>query len=211
MAKIKTKTTSNKYKKLPYLDKSKKKGKRYSHKWKYKNLTLTFVSLAITLLLSQNEQFVSYLMHLGKFGFVGALIAGFLCASSFTIAIGALILFEFSKTLNLIELCIIAGIGCMMGDLIILKLFRNGLENEVYSIYEAVDHKHQIVKLFHTKYFSWTLPVIGALIIMSPFPDEIGVSILGLTKMSSKQFILLSFVLDTVGILILVSGMRLLD
>ena len=60
--------------------------------------------------------------------------------------------------------------------------------------------------LIHTKYFSWTLPVLGAVIIASPLPDEMGVGLMGISKLKTSQFILLSFVLNSIGIFIIVSA-----
>jgi len=73
-------------------------------------------------------------------------------------------------------------------------------------IYDHIDGDHHFKKVLHTKYFSWTLPVIGAIIIASPFPDEIGVSLMGISKMKTYQFILISFLLNAIGIFLVVSA-----
>jgi len=52
----------------------------------------------------------------------------------------------------------------------------------------------------------WTLPVIGAIIIASPFPDEIGVSLVGISKIKTYQFLLVSFILNAIGIFLVVSA-----
>jgi hypothetical protein len=41
------------------------------------------------------------------------------------------------------------------------------------------------------------------LIIASPFPDELGLMLMGLSKTNTKVFILLSFVLNFIGILVM--------
>ena len=48
--------------------------------------------------------------------------------------------------------------------------------------------------------------MIGAIIIASPFPDEIGVSLMGISKMKTYQFILISFLLNAIGIFLVVSA-----
>lgn len=58
--------------------------------------------------------------------------------------------------------------------------------------------------LLHTPYFAWFAPVLGAIIIASPFLDELGISLLGLTKITTVQFIAVTFLLDVIGILIIV-------
>jgi hypothetical protein len=47
------------------------------------------------------------------------------------------------------------------------------------------------------------MPTIGAIIIISPFPDEIGVALMGLTRMNKLSFLVLTYILNSVGIFIL--------
>jgi uncharacterized membrane protein YdjX (TVP38/TMEM64 family) len=48
--------------------------------------------------------------------------------------------------------------------------------------------------------------VLGAIIIASPLPDEMGVGLMGISKLKTSQFILLSFVLNAIGIFIVVTA-----
>lgn len=52
----------------------------------------------------------------------------------------------------------------------------------------------------------WIIMPIGAIIIASPFPDELGVSLIGLSKLSTGKFILLSYILNSIGIFLVVSA-----
>ncbi|OGK16892.1 hypothetical protein A2690_03450 [Candidatus Roizmanbacteria bacterium RIFCSPHIGHO2_01_FULL_39_12b] len=173
--------------------------------FKYKNLTLLLFSFIIALLLYKNESFHSFLIHLGNLGYVGALIAGFLFVSTFTVATGTLILLVLAEQLSAVEIGIVAGLGAVLGDLIIFHFVQDNLIDEVKLIYLQFGGGH-IVKVLHTKYFSWTLPVIGAILIASPLPDEIGISLLGLSKMNPYEFLLLSFILNSIGIFLIVTG-----
>ncbi|MCC7436766.1 hypothetical protein IT402_02755, partial [Candidatus Nomurabacteria bacterium] len=60
-------------------------------------------------------------------------------------------------------------------------------------------------RIISTPYFAWLAPVIGAIIIASPLPDEIGVGLIGISKMKNWQFLVLSFVLNSLGILLIVT------
>lgn len=160
----------------------------------------------IALLLSRYEPFHTFLLSLGDMGYLGAFIAGILFVSTFTVATGAIILLVLAERLSPIEIGFIAGLGAVVGDFIIFKFIKDDLAREVWDIYNYIDGKHHIKKVFHSPYFSWTLPVIGAILIASPGPDEIGVSLMGLSKMKTYQFILLSFVLNAVGIFLVVSA-----
>ncbi|EKD67975.1 MAG: hypothetical protein ACD_48C00129G0004 [uncultured bacterium] len=180
--------------------------KHHAAAWKYKNLTIAFLGLCVACVLSQNKEFHAILAHLGNVGYIGAFIAGILFVSTFTVATGMIILFIFAETLHPIEIGLIAGLGAVVGDIIIFHLVKDSLANELTDIYNHVDHKKHIKKLLHSKYFSWTLPVIGAIIIASPLPDELGVSLMGLSKMKTVPFLLLSFFLNSIGIFLIVSA-----
>lgn len=180
------------------------------HRLKYKNLTLLFFSIILAVFLSRLESFHALLLNLGSFGYLGAFIAGILFVSTFTVATGAVILRVLAEKLSPLEIGIIAGFGAVLGDFTIFKFVKDGLVNEVREVYEKIDHGNHLLKLLHTKYFSWMFPIFGAIVIASPLPDEIGVSLLGIGKMKSYQFLILSFILNAVGIFLVVSASKFL-
>lgn len=174
--------------------------------WKYKNLTLLFIGIIIAFLLSRFESFHSFLLHFGNVGYLGAFIGGILFVSTFTVATGAVILLVLAEQLSPIEIGIIAGLGAVVGDVTIFRFIKNNLTQELASIYDHIDGDCHFTKVLHLKYFGWTLPVIGAIIIASPFPDEIGVSLMGISKMKIYKFLLISFVLNAIGIFLVISA-----
>jgi hypothetical protein len=174
--------------------------------WRYKNLTIVFIGVILAILLSRNATFHSFLIHLGSFGYIGAFIAGILFVSTFTVATSALILLTLAETLSPIEIGLIAGLGAVVGDMLIFNLIKDNLANEIEDIYDQVDRDHHLKKLFHSKYFNWSLPVFGAIIIASPLPDEMGISLINLSKMNNLKFMLLSYILNSVGIFLIVSA-----
>lgn len=178
----------------------------YWTRWKYKNLTLFFLSILFALVLSRFEAFHTFLLNLGELGYVGAFIGGMLFISTFTVATGAVILLVFAERLSPIEIGIIAGLGAVVGDFTIFRIVKDNLTSELSAIYDHIDSKHHFTKVLHSKYFSWSLPVVGAIIIASPFPDEIGVSLMGISKMKTYQFLFISFILNAIGIFLVVSA-----
>jgi hypothetical protein len=173
--------------------------------FRYKNLSLFLLSLIIAFLLSRYEPFHEFLLQLGNVGYLGAFIAGILFVSTFTVATGAIILLVLAEKLSAVEIGILAGIGAVVGDLTIFRFIKDSLLDEITPIYNYLGGKH-VTAVMHTKYFSWTFPVFGALIIASPFPDELGVSLMGIAKMKTSHFIILSFILNAVGIFIVISA-----
>lgn len=116
---------------------------------------------------------------------------------------------DLSTTLHPIEIAIIAGLGGAVGDLVIFRFVKGDLLSEVTPIYNKLGGRH-LTRLMYHRYFRWGLPIIGAVIIASPFPDELGISLLGISKIKTYQFIVLSFILDAAGVFLLVSAFSLI-
>lgn len=174
--------------------------------YQYKNTTFLIISIILALLLSRYEPFHNFLLRLGDLGYIGAFFAGVLFVSTFTVAIGAVILLVLAESLSPVEIGIVAGLGAVLGDFIIFRFIKDNLAQEVQSLYDLIDGNHHIKRVFSSKYFSWTLPVIGAVIIATPLPDEIGVSLMGISKMKTYQFLIVSFILNAIGIFLVVSA-----
>jgi len=175
-------------------------------RYHFKNITYFGISFVIGLILLKTSFFRDLIFHLGNFGYISAFFGGILFVSTFTVSIGTAILLLLSETLHPVEIGLIAGIGAVIGDLTIFHYIRNkSLDREIKHLVEVLGGD-KIIHLIHTKYFSWTLPVLGALIIASPLPDEMGVGLMGISKMDIKQFILLSFLLNATGIFLIVSA-----
>jgi len=180
------------------------------HRYHYKNLTFFGLGIVIGLVLLKTPLFREMIFHLGSFGYVGAFIGGILFVSTFTVSIGTTLLLLLAETVHPIGIGLIAGIGAVVGDLVIFQYIRNrGMISEIKHLVEYFGGD-KIKHLIHTKYFSWTLPVLGAIIIASPLPDEMGVGLMGISKLKTSQFILLSFVLNAIGIFFIVSAGALL-
>lgn len=180
--------------------------KKKWHRYHYKNITLFGASVLVGLILLKTPIFREIIFHLGNFGYIGAFIGGILFISTFTVTVGTALLMLLAESLHPVEIGIIAGLGAVVGDLTIFQYIRNrDILNEIRHFFEYFGGD-KISHLIHTKYFSWTLPVLGAFIIVSPLPDEMGVSLMGISKMRTRHFILLSFVLNSVGIFLIVSA-----
>lgn len=175
------------------------------HAFRYKNLITLALSIVFALILSRFEAFHTFLLSLGGMGYLGAFLAGILFVSTFTVATGAVILLVLAEKLSPVEIGIIAGLGAVVGDLLIFRFIKDNLMEEITPIYDRLGGSH-LTKLLSTKYFSWTFPVFGAIVIASPLPDELGVSLMGIAKMKTYQFIILSFILNAVGIFLIVSA-----
>jgi len=177
--------------------------------YKYKGLTLIFISILLTIFLSKYNFLNDIFFNLRHTPFLGSFIAGILYVSASTAALGILMLSDLAKTLSQIEIAIIAGLGGAVADFTLFRFFKTDLIGEITPIYNKLGGRH-LTRLMYHKYFRWSLPIVGAIIIASPFPDELGISLMGLSHIKNYQFILLSFILNSTGIFLLVSAFSLI-
>lgn len=169
---------------------------------KYPRLTLLLVILLVTSFIFSSE---GKLIHelVAPLGFLGAAIAGFLYAFSFTAFAATGILLTLGKTDNFLLLGIIAGVGSLIADLVILKFAKISFETEFKLLY-----KEPILKKL-TSPIPLTLQhflkiVIAMIIIASPLPDEAGIALLSNGyRLPNAMVGLLSFILNTGGILLI--------
>lgn len=176
----------------------------YWKDWKYKNFTLFIGSVAFSFIVFRIEGLHTFFLDIGNWGYLGALIGGFLFVSSFTAAIGAVILLILAERLSPLEISIIAGLGGAVGDFAIFRFMKDGLLEELKPLWNKF-RLNRISKCLRTKYLRWTLPILGAIIIVSPLPDEMGIALMGLSKIKKYQFVIIAFILDAIGVFLLTS------
>lgn len=167
--------------------------------WHYPNLTILAISLVLAFWLLQVGWLGQIVDYLGTLGYIGVFIAGVCFTSTFTVAPAAAILFAFGRELNPVLIGIIGGVGAMTGDYLAFRFIKDRLLEELNPLLRTL-HIYRPANFLKSKYFAWLAPVAGALIIASPLPDEMGLSLLGLTKISALQFLALAFGLNAAGI-----------
>ncbi|MDA1169365.1 MAG: hypothetical protein O3A36_03435 [bacterium] len=157
-------------------------------------LSFVLVFIAITAFPTQE-----ILLDLGLAGPIGALFAGMLFVSSFTAIIGTFFIAALAEAMPLWQLVLIGGLGASLIDVLLFHLVRHTVFEEMKPLMYKWRRRH-FMRVLHSKYISWTVPLLGALIIISPLPDEIGVSMLGISNLNTRKFAVLSFALNCFGV-----------
>lgn len=168
------------------------------------NLLLLSIGLISAFILSQLPIFESFVQYISKIGYFGAFLSGMLFASTFTVATGGLLLIHLLNTLNPLALIFFGALGAVSADVLIFYFVKDNVSAEVAPIYEKFITHHHLRKILHTRYFAWTMPVVGAFIMASPLPDELGVSLMGISNLTIFKFALISFFSHTLGMISLV-------
>ena len=167
-----------------------------------KDLALVTFSIFVAVILAKTGAFESLIVSAQGLRFVGSFIAGMFFTSVFTTAPATVALGEIARSNSVITVAILGGLGALIGDLIIFRFVKDRA-SEHFSYLIKISKSERLFSIFKLRVFRWMIPFLGALIIASPLPDEIGVAMLGLSKMKSSYFISLSFVLNSAGILII--------
>ena len=155
----------------------------------------------------QNDAVHSALSHVSTFGYIGVFIVGAFFVSTFTVAPSLVVLSFFAETLDPLFVALVAGAGAVVGDYLIFRFLKDRIFQEVRPLFFHVG-EGRVGRLFSTPYFAWLAPVLGAFIIASPLPDELGVALLGGTHLKKWQFFLLTFPLNTLGIFAVIMATR---
>lgn len=172
-------------------------------KWAYKNTSLLLVSILVFLLIADTPIVHKIIAHIGNFGYLGSILAGISLVSTFTFIPSVLVIFHLAQEYNIFLIAVTAGFGSMLGDLFLFRFFKDRVFEELSPLLKQVTSK-PVLTLFKSPYFIWLTPLIGAIIIASPIPDEIGIGMMGLSKLKEWQFMFLTYILNTVGILVIV-------
>lgn len=173
-------------------------------KWPYKNTTFLIISIGVFIYFADSSFIQRIIANLGELGLIGSLIAGVFFVYTFTVAPAAVVIFRLAEQHNPFLIAIFAGVGAVIGDYIIFKYFRDKVFEELKPVLNKLSGPF-IKKIFLTPYFAWILPLAGLFIIASPLPDEVGVGLIGASKMKNWQFLLVTFFLNALGIFIVVT------
>lgn len=138
---------------------------------------------------------------------VASFISGIFFTSVFTTAPAAASLAEIARTFTVWQTAFFGALGSVLGDLFIFRFVRDNVSKDFEFLFNEIKNEKRWLKIHHrwTEFhaFKWLVPLLGAIMIASPLPDEIGLTILGLSKIKMRWFLPLTFVLNFFGILLL--------
>jgi len=179
-------------------------------KIKYPKFLLLFLTFLLAYALLFGRDLLFLRSFLSGLGLIGSFFSGILFVYGFTAAPATAIMLLLAKQQNIFLAGVIGGLGALCGDLLIFGFIRHSFNDEIEKLSKEKFFL-QLGKRAHLKAKKYLVLVIAAVIIASPLPDEIGISLLATTtKIPAKTFSIISFCLNTLGIfLILLIGQSL--
>ncbi|MEK7097669.1 MAG: hypothetical protein AAB906_02380 [Patescibacteria group bacterium] len=159
------------------------------------------MSIIISIVLVKTGALSDFLNPARETKIIGSFLSGLFFVSVFTAAPALTALAGLAQSGSIFTVAFFGALGALVGDLIIFKFIKDSLSVSLLDFARTEENK--LIKFFRKKYFRALLPFIGAIIIVSPFPDELGLMMMGLSRLNIFYFIPLAFALNFLGILII--------
>lgn len=178
----------------------KKKAERRG--FKYPKFALFLVCVVFAYWIFSYSEFLGIEKVVASLGLFGIFLSGMMFTYGFTTPI-AIAIFLVSSPENIFIASLVAGIGALIGDMTIFSLIRYSFKDEV-KLLSKEKIVLEIEETIPKKIRKYLAVLFAGIIIASPLPDEIGVSMLaGVTRISTKVFMVVSFVMNSLGVYVM--------
>lgn len=182
-----------------------------SFRIQYPKLALLVTSFVLSYMLYAHGAFDALPELFKGMGYLSVFLAGMLFSIGFTAPFGLFMLIEMAPQVHPLLAALVGGLGALIIDLIIFEAARLSLHDELKRLMAAGWFRTAIKLLYHEQfperartYLLWS---VAGLLIASPLPDEIGVTMLsGVGSINFKRLTILCFTMDTLGILVVLSA-----
>lgn len=130
---------------------------------------------------------------------VAIFVAGFFFTSVFTTIPAIALLAHFGAIHDPFLVAVVGASGSLVGDMLVFRFFKKEMIPDMQSVLARSPFK-KIKHLLDKKAFRFFITSLGAIVIASPLPDEIGLALMGLSRVSLPVFIILSYTFNLLGI-----------
>lgn len=178
-------------------------------KIQYPKLLAMILCIIFSYILFRTHFFIEFAKLLNSHGYLSIFLAGLLFSYGFTAPFAVGFFVSLAPQINIFLAAPLAGVGAMLSDFLIFDFIRMSFQDEfdklklhwLFQKIKQLSDNHLTDKV--KKYILWTF---AGFLIASPLPDEFGVSLIsGFTSINKKIFSLISYTLNTTGILIILA------
>ena len=166
-----------------------------------KDLLLLLVSVGVAVFLLVSPSVEQILTVTFEREVLTSFVAGIFFTSVLTVPASIIVLGEIGSVASPWMVAAVGALGSVLGDLALFGFLKSHFNHDIEQLLKA--RKRWLLFSFSRfRSFTWMLPFIGGIIIASPLPDELGVALLGVTKLPTKTFIIVSYFSNFLGILL---------
>ena len=174
------------------------------------DLVIISIGIIVAIILSKVGIIDSAVYLLKDYAIIASFITGIFFTSAFTLAPASIALVNISEHSTIHSVALWGALGAMCGDLILFFFIRDRFYADIVNMIKPSKVKH-ILHSFHFGFLKWLSPVIGALIIASPVPDEFGIVLLGMSKVRVSLLMPITFIMNALGIYLLIGFANLIS
>ncbi|MEK7478705.1 MAG: hypothetical protein AAB626_02150 [Patescibacteria group bacterium] len=164
-----------------------------------KDLFIISFSIIVAVILVKTDAIINLINSSKEYEILASFIAGIFYTSIFTVVPATAAIIEIAQKSNPFLIALVGGFGALLGDYVIFRYIRDNISGYISSIARKIRHE----SILESKIFSFSFAIIGAVIVASPLPDEIGLALMGITKMRTLYFVPISYFLNSIGIFVL--------
>lgn len=169
-----------------------------------RDLGFILINIVLAILMVKYNVISQVLDYSSGLGYLSIFVAGMFYSSIFTAAPATVALYEISEQTPILIVAAIGAVGALLSDLFLFTFVRNSLSDDIVRIFKKFHKSHGYrYKFLLRPYFHWLVVFMGGLIIASPLPDELGLAIMGFTKLDPKEFAIVSLFFNFLGIAII--------
>ncbi len=163
---------------------------------------ILIVSFLLSIWLAKSDAIGIFIEHAAEFEEISSFIAGMFFTSVLTTAPAIVSLGELGQHIAPWKVALFGGAGAVCGDFFIFRFLHSPLAN--YIIRAAVNPRwRRFGAALEKNALWWIMPLIGAVVIASPLPDELGLLMMGLSGMRLRSFMVLAYAMNAAGIYII--------
>ncbi|MDO8430729.1 MAG: hypothetical protein Q7S72_01960 [Candidatus Taylorbacteria bacterium] len=168
-----------------------------------RDIVMISIGIVIAFILSKAGA-IDYIIYIFNDHYaITAFLAGIFFTSIFTLAPSSITLVHIAQDSPVGSVVFWGGLGAMFGDLILFLFIKDRFAEDMKKFLKPY-HLAYFLKSLHFGFMRWLSPVIGALIIASPLPDEFGITLLGMSKMKATVLMPIAFIMNMLGIYLLI-------
>lgn len=166
------------------------------------NLILLGISVILAVFLARSGFFENLVNQVQGIALIGSFLAGFFFTSVLTVGPATIVLGEIAQVSSPFLVALIGAAGSVLGDLILFRFVKEEITDDFIALFRQKRFMH-LKAFFKLGWFRWLLPVIGALVVASPLPDEIGLAMLGISQIPISIFLPLAYAMNFIGIFLI--------
>jgi len=168
-----------------------------------RDLVAIAISIALAIALWQSAIINDLLSQLSQGRLISAFIAGFFFTSAFTTAPAFVLLVKIAQFNSIFLVAIIGAAGAVLGDSLIFYFVRDRLTKDFLNLTKK--RRGWLARFRHllkSKIIRFSLAIMAGFIIALPLlPDETALALMGLSRISTRFFIIITFAFNFLAIL----------